>query len=128
MIIANVLPTFAAAHETLSTLQFASRAKHIRNKAIVNEDTNGELALLQRELHRLRRWAIMLQSVACGSLRIHCILPGCLGTVRVSQPSICPLLVPFALYLSQGVFIMSSSRGRCFKDTLEQYNAHQQIC
>ena len=57
MIIANVLPTFAAAHETLSTLQFASRAKHIRNKAIVNENTNGELALLQRELHRLRRSA-----------------------------------------------------------------------
>lgn len=58
MIIANVLPTFAAAHETLSTLQFASRAKHIRNKAIVNENTNGELALLQRELHRLRRSAL----------------------------------------------------------------------
>ncbi len=57
MIIANVLPTFAAAHETLSTLQFASRAKHIRNKAIVNEDTSGELAVVQRELHRLRRSA-----------------------------------------------------------------------
>ncbi|KAK9835585.1 hypothetical protein WJX74_003633 [Apatococcus lobatus] len=62
MIIANVLPTFAAAHETLSTLQFASRAKHIRNKAIVNEDTNGELALLQRELHRLRRELELVQA------------------------------------------------------------------
>ncbi|KAK9838407.1 hypothetical protein WJX84_002853 [Apatococcus fuscideae] len=62
MIIANVLPTFAAAHETLSTLQFASRAKHIRNKAIVNEDTSGELALLQRELHRLRRELDLVQA------------------------------------------------------------------
>ena len=65
MIIANVLPTFAAAHETLSTLQFASRAKHIRNKAIVNEDTSGELALLQRELHRLRRSAQNLIHYLC---------------------------------------------------------------
>ncbi|KAK9807730.1 hypothetical protein WJX72_007405 [[Myrmecia] bisecta] len=55
MIIANVSPTAACAHETLSTLQFASRAKYIRNKAVVNEDTRGDVAMLQREIYRLHR-------------------------------------------------------------------------
>ncbi|KAL0050716.1 hypothetical protein WJX82_005679 [Trebouxia sp. C0006] len=55
MIIANVSPCRMCAQETLSTLQFASRAKHIRNKAVINQDTNGDVAMLQREVLRLRR-------------------------------------------------------------------------
>ncbi|KAL3147252.1 hypothetical protein ABBQ32_002745 [Trebouxia sp. C0010 RCD-2024] len=55
MIIANVSPCLMCAQETLSTLQFASRAKHIRNKAVINQDTNGDVAMLQREVSRLRR-------------------------------------------------------------------------
>ena len=55
MIIANVSPCHMCAQETLSTLQFASRAKHIRNKAVINQDTNGDVAMLQREVVRLRR-------------------------------------------------------------------------
>ena len=55
MIIANVSPCQMCAQETLSTLQFASRAKHIRNKAVINQDTNGDVAMLQREVARLRR-------------------------------------------------------------------------
>lgn len=55
MIIANVSPCQMCAQETLSTLQFASRAKHIRNKAVINQDTNGDVAMLQREVVRLRR-------------------------------------------------------------------------
>ncbi|KAL0025519.1 hypothetical protein WJX77_008758 [Trebouxia sp. C0004] len=55
MIIANVSPCRMCAQETLSTLQFASRAKHIRNKAVINQDTNGDVAMLQREVMRLRR-------------------------------------------------------------------------
>ena len=56
MIIANISPCQMCAQETLSTLQFASRAKHIRNKAVINQDTSGDVALLQREIIRLRRW------------------------------------------------------------------------
>ena len=55
MIIANVSPCLMCAQETLCTLQFASRAKHIRNKAVINQDTNGDVAMLQREVTRLRR-------------------------------------------------------------------------
>ena len=55
MIMANVSPCRMCAQETLSTLQFASRAKHIRNKAVINQDTNGDVAMLQREVLRLRR-------------------------------------------------------------------------
>uniref|UniRef100_A0A7S2KEG8 Kinesin motor domain-containing protein n=1 Tax=Leptocylindrus danicus TaxID=163516 RepID=A0A7S2KEG8_9STRA len=40
--------------ETLSTLKFAQRAKMIKNKAIVNENTNGTIAALQAEIERLR--------------------------------------------------------------------------
>ena len=55
MIIANISPCQMCAQETLSTLQFASRAKHIRNKAVINQDTSGDVALLQREIIRLRK-------------------------------------------------------------------------
>ncbi|DBA86821.1 TPA: hypothetical protein ACH3X2_005404 [Trebouxia sp. C0005] len=55
MIVANVSPCRMCAQETLSTLQFASRAKHIRNKAVINQDTSGDVAMLQREVTRLRR-------------------------------------------------------------------------
>ena len=58
MIIANVSPCRMCAQESLSTLQFASRAKHIRNKAVINQDTNGDVAMLQREVVRLRRYVL----------------------------------------------------------------------
>jgi len=53
MIIANVSPSSVCAHETLSTLFFVRRAKHIRNKATINIDTRGDVAMLQREIVRL---------------------------------------------------------------------------
>ena len=59
MIIANVSPTFLCAHETHSTLQFAQRAKHIRNRAVINQDTNGDMVNLQREIVRLNRWVLV---------------------------------------------------------------------
>ena len=69
MIIANVSPCQMCAQETLSTLQFASRAKHIRNKAVINQDTNGDVAMLQREVVRLRRCDIVtLGFIACSAL------------------------------------------------------------
>ena len=54
-IIGNISPALSSGHETLSTLQFVSRAKHIRNKAVVNEDMRGEADLLRREVQRLNR-------------------------------------------------------------------------
>jgi kinesin family member 15 len=55
VVIANVSPAASSACETNSTLQFASRAKYIRNKAVVNEDTQGDMDLLRREIQRLTR-------------------------------------------------------------------------
>jgi hypothetical protein len=40
--------------ETLSTLQFAMRAKLIKNKAIINLDVTGNVRQLQEEIKRLR--------------------------------------------------------------------------
>ncbi|XP_012885667.1 PREDICTED: kinesin-like protein KIF15 [Dipodomys ordii] len=53
-IIANVHPGSRCFGETLSTLNFAQRAKLIKNKAVVNEDTQGNVSQLQAEVKRLR--------------------------------------------------------------------------
>ncbi|XP_062501165.1 kinesin-like protein KIF15 [Corticium candelabrum] len=53
-VIANVHPGARCFGETLSTLNFAKRAKQIKNKATVNEDTMGNIAQLQMEVRRLR--------------------------------------------------------------------------
>ncbi|XP_053701254.1 kinesin-like protein KIF15-A isoform X1 [Synchiropus splendidus] len=53
-IIANVHPGSKCFGETLSTLQFAQRAKLIKNKAIVNEDTHGNVRQLQAEVRKLK--------------------------------------------------------------------------
>ncbi|XP_052400045.1 kinesin-like protein KIF15-A isoform X2 [Carassius gibelio] len=53
-IIANVHPGSKCFGETLSTLQFAQRAKLIKNKAMVNEDTQGNVSQLQAEVRKLK--------------------------------------------------------------------------
>lgn len=53
-LVATVSPSAASMAETLSTLKFAQRAKMIKNKAVVNENTNGTIAALQAEIERLR--------------------------------------------------------------------------
>lgn len=40
--------------ETLSTLNFARRAKMIKNKAVVNEDITGNVSELQAEIRKLK--------------------------------------------------------------------------
>ena len=40
--------------ETLSTLKFAQRAKMIKNKALINEESSGNLEVLKKELNRLK--------------------------------------------------------------------------
>lgn len=40
--------------ETLSTLKFAQRAKMIKNKALVNEESSGNVEMLKKEMKRLK--------------------------------------------------------------------------
>ncbi|XP_037494827.1 kinesin-like protein KIN-12C [Jatropha curcas] len=53
-VIANVSPSMCSAHETLSTLKFAQRAKLIQNNAKVNEDASGDVSTLQRQIQQLK--------------------------------------------------------------------------
>ncbi len=56
-LIANVSPAMSASAETLSTLQFAQRAKKIRTKASVNKSTvaKGDVESMKMQLDGLRR-------------------------------------------------------------------------
>lgn len=54
-IIANVSPSVLNVNETMSTLKFAQRAKLIRNKAVINEDSSGTQVLLKNEIKKLKR-------------------------------------------------------------------------
>uniref|UniRef100_A0A672IH02 Kinesin family member 15 n=1 Tax=Salarias fasciatus TaxID=181472 RepID=A0A672IH02_SALFA len=68
-IIANVHPGSKCFGETLSTLQFAQRAKLIKNKAVINEDTQGNVRQLQAEVKKLKEQlahAMASQGVDCG--------------------------------------------------------------
>merc|ERR1711957_51870 len=53
-LVATVSPSAISLSETISTLNFAQRAKLIKNNAILNEDTCGTIAGLQAEVERLR--------------------------------------------------------------------------
>ncbi|KAK9840894.1 hypothetical protein WJX84_001731 [Apatococcus fuscideae] len=61
MMIANVSPALTNMAETLSTLRFAQRTKHIKNKAVVNEDTSGDAILLRQEINKLKEELAMLK-------------------------------------------------------------------
>ncbi|XP_030574853.1 kinesin-like protein KIF15 [Archocentrus centrarchus] len=68
-IIANVHPGSKCFGETLSTLHFAQRAKLIKNKAVINEDTQGNVKQLQAEVKKLKEQlaqALAAQGVDCG--------------------------------------------------------------
>ncbi|KAK3256139.1 hypothetical protein CYMTET_34711 [Cymbomonas tetramitiformis] len=54
MMIATVSPSSSCMGETLSTLRFAQRAKCIRNKAVVNEDSSGDVKQLKDQIRRLK--------------------------------------------------------------------------
>ncbi len=55
VLIANISPAASCHAETVSTLEFARRAKQVKNKAVVNEDAVGDVGRLQVENARLRR-------------------------------------------------------------------------
>lgn len=54
VLVAAVSPADDSLGETLSTLNFAARAKQVRNRALVNEDTKGTVVELQKEVRKLR--------------------------------------------------------------------------
>lgn len=54
LIVANISPSSICYAETLSTLKFAQRAKLIRNKAVINEDSSGTILMLKNEIKRLK--------------------------------------------------------------------------
>jgi hypothetical protein len=60
--VACVTPAVDSAQETFSTLVFAAGAKKIKNKAVVNVDTVGDMRALQAENTRLVRSVADLQS------------------------------------------------------------------
>lgn len=55
VIVANISPSPLCAAETLSTLKFAARAKHIRCAAVCNEEFSGTVESLMREVKLLRQ-------------------------------------------------------------------------
>ena len=55
VIIANISPSSINMGETLSTLEFAKRAKEIKNKAVVNEDSSGTIIVLKNEIKKLKK-------------------------------------------------------------------------
>ncbi|CAN8258819.1 unnamed protein product [Cochlearia groenlandica] len=61
MIIANASPSVSCAAETLNTLKFAQRAKLIQNNAVVNEDFNGDVLDLRRQIRLLKEELSLLK-------------------------------------------------------------------
>jgi len=62
-LVATVSPSAFSLGETMSTLNFAQRAKLIKNTAVLNEDTCGTLVALQAEVARLRSQLKMKESM-----------------------------------------------------------------
>lgn len=58
VIVAAVSPAAEHAGETRSTLEFAARAKCIRNRAVVNRDVRGSADALRLQLACLERCAL----------------------------------------------------------------------
>ncbi|XP_047668229.1 kinesin-like protein KIF15-A isoform X3 [Tachysurus fulvidraco] len=69
-IIANVHPGSKCFGETLSTLQFAQRAKLIKNKAMINEDTEGNVKQLQAEVKKLKEQLALTLSARCNGTEL----------------------------------------------------------
>lgn len=55
VIIANVTAAAISVGETLSTLKFAQRAKLIKNKAVINEESSSTIHLLKAELRSTKK-------------------------------------------------------------------------
>ena len=54
-ICANVTAGSSSVGETTSTLMFAQRAKMIKNKAVINEESSGSIDILKADIRRLKK-------------------------------------------------------------------------
>lgn len=138
MIIANVSPCRMCAQETLSTLQFASRAKHIRNKAVINQDTNGDVAMLQREVMRLRRYSLAYTHALTYSSRTQSLTPHALIymltpiTHSLSHPLLHPFTHPFTHPLTHHKLVFFQGQlcivlSSCLYEVLFQHSAYLKL-
>lgn len=62
VLLATISPASLNSSETLSTLRFADSAKRIKNRAVVNQDAEGDSEELRREVLRLREELSNLKS------------------------------------------------------------------
>lgn len=62
VLVAAVSPSSINASETLSTLRFADSAKRIKNKATINNDTDGDSEMLRKEIEMLRQELAMARA------------------------------------------------------------------
>ncbi|CAN1251707.1 Kinesin-like protein KIN-12E [Linum perenne] len=63
IIVANISPALCNSLETLGTLKFAQRAKFIKNNAIVNEDTSGDVIGMRMQIQQLKKEVTHLRSL-----------------------------------------------------------------
>ncbi|KAL4451341.1 hypothetical protein ABPG77_009413 [Micractinium sp. CCAP 211/92] len=68
-LVACVSPSEESVQETFGTLVFAAGAKKIRNRAVVNQDTVGDVRALQLENARLQRELAKREDVLAAELR-----------------------------------------------------------
>ena len=61
-LIANISPASSSFSETLSTLKFAQRAKQIKNRASINEDSHGSVEGLKNEIRILKEELAQIRS------------------------------------------------------------------
>lgn len=54
--IANISPSMLNVGETLSTLEFAKRAKEIKNKVFINQQHSDTQTILQNEISKLKQY------------------------------------------------------------------------
>jgi hypothetical protein len=83
-IVAAISPATAFFSETLSTLKFAQRAKLIKNRAVVNEDTSGVIGVLKDEVRRLKEEMGRYKQIAEVAVT-HC--PKCSEQLDPSTPA-----------------------------------------
>ncbi|OMH84144.1 Kinesin-like protein KIF15 [Zancudomyces culisetae] len=87
-IVANVSPSISSDYETISTLRFAQRAKLIKNRVVVNQDTKGDVVQFQKEIARLRSEVSLLRDVisrsnSSGSQGVHTGTDACFLTTSI---------------------------------------------
>lgn len=82
-LIANINPSIECAGETLSTLRFAQRAKMIRNRAMVNQEFQGNVIQMQEEIKRLKHELLLAQVNAKGSDGVAGQLESMLGDQKI---------------------------------------------